>query len=116
MVPGCCSIPSYELNELLGTKLSALYQRKKGRDLFDLAISLDNKHADPDTIIDTFNAYMKRGGRKVTKIQFRENIALKMQDKNFTSDIGPLLASDFQWNLDEMSLKVNEQLISRLAD
>jgi len=113
---GNCSIPSYELNELLGTKLRALYQRKKGRDLFDLAISLDNKHADPDTIIDIFNAYIKRGGHKVTKTQFRENVALKLQDKNFTSDISPLLASGFEWNLDEISLKVNEQLISRLSD
>jgi hypothetical protein len=28
---GACSILSYELNELQGTKLRALYQRKKGR-------------------------------------------------------------------------------------
>ena len=39
---GSCSIRTYELNELLGTKLRALYQRKKGRDLFDLAIALDH--------------------------------------------------------------------------
>ena len=29
-------IPTYELDELLATKLRALYQRRKGRDLFDL--------------------------------------------------------------------------------
>lgn len=28
---GACTIPTYELDELLGTKLRALYQRKKGR-------------------------------------------------------------------------------------
>jgi len=28
------------LEELLGTKLRALYQRRKGRDLFDLAVAL----------------------------------------------------------------------------
>ncbi|MEO8405194.1 MAG: nucleotidyl transferase AbiEii/AbiGii toxin family protein [Chitinophagaceae bacterium] len=33
---GGCNIPSYELEELLGTKLRALYQRSKSRDLFDL--------------------------------------------------------------------------------
>ena len=44
---GSCSILSYALNELLGTKLRALYQRKKGRDLFDLAIALDSQEADP---------------------------------------------------------------------
>ena len=33
---GDCKITTYHLEELLGTKLRALYQRRKGRDLFDL--------------------------------------------------------------------------------
>jgi len=33
---GSCMITTYKLEELLGTKLRALYQRKKGRDLYDL--------------------------------------------------------------------------------
>jgi len=32
---GTCNLTGYELEELLGTKLRALYQRRKGRDLFD---------------------------------------------------------------------------------
>jgi predicted nucleotidyltransferase component of viral defense system len=32
---GKCEIRTYSINELLGTKLRALYQRSKGRDLFD---------------------------------------------------------------------------------
>lgn len=36
---GRCEITTYQLNELLGTKLRALYQRKKGRDLFDLYVA-----------------------------------------------------------------------------
>jgi predicted nucleotidyltransferase component of viral defense system len=36
---GRCEVPTHGLDELLGTKLRALYQRKKGRDLFDLAYS-----------------------------------------------------------------------------
>lgn len=35
---GSCEITTYQLEELLGTKLRALYQRRKGRDLFDLHI------------------------------------------------------------------------------
>ena len=35
-VSGKCSITGYEIEELLGTKLKALYQRKKGRDLYYL--------------------------------------------------------------------------------
>src|SRR5579872_123477 len=33
---GQANIRSYQLEELMGTKLRALYQRSKGRDLFDL--------------------------------------------------------------------------------
>lgn len=38
---GACEIQTYELDELLGTKLRALYQRKQARDLFDLEIPDD---------------------------------------------------------------------------
>lgn len=37
---GSCKITTYQFAELLGTKLRALYQRKKGRDLFDLYVAL----------------------------------------------------------------------------
>ena len=37
---GSCSIHTYELDELLGTKLRALYQRRQGRDLFDMTIAM----------------------------------------------------------------------------
>lgn len=113
---GSCSILSYELNELLGTKLRALYQRKKGRDLFDLAIALGQKEADPEKIVAAFYTYMEHGEYKVTRKQFQENVAAKMKDKNFASDIGPLLASGYEWDLIAMSEKVNDALISRLPE
>jgi predicted nucleotidyltransferase component of viral defense system len=113
---GSCSILSYELNELLGTKLRALYQRKKGRDLFDLAIALDNQEANPEKVVASFYTYMEHGGHKVTKTQFQENIAAKLNDKNFTRDIGPLLASGYVWDHIAMSKKVNDSLISLLSD
>jgi predicted nucleotidyltransferase component of viral defense system len=113
---GSCSILSYDLNELLGTKLRALYQRKKGRDLFDLAIALDHKDADPEKIIAAFYAYMQLGEHTVTKKQFEDNIAAKLQDNNFASDIGPLLAAGYEWDLNSMSEKVNDSLISLLTD
>jgi predicted nucleotidyltransferase component of viral defense system len=113
---GSCSILSYGLNELLGTKLRALYQRKKGRDLFDLAIALDDEAADPEKIVAAFCAYMEHGGHDVTRKQFQENLAAKLVDSNFHGDLGPLLASGYEWELDAMSDKVNDLLISRLSD
>ena len=38
-------IRTFELDELLATKLRALYQRKKGRDLFDLMVALGAKRS-----------------------------------------------------------------------
>ncbi|MGH2469017.1 MAG: nucleotidyl transferase AbiEii/AbiGii toxin family protein [Chloroflexota bacterium] len=35
---GSADVPTFALEELLGTKLRALYQRRKGRDLFDLVL------------------------------------------------------------------------------
>lgn len=113
---GECAIPSYGLNELLGTKLRALYQRRKGRDLFDLAVALDHEDSDPEQIIETFAAYMKDGGHHVTKTQFEENLAAKLKNRLFTADIGPLLRDGFEWNLVAMAEKVSDELIARLPE
>ena len=48
---GKCEITTYCLNELLGTKLRALYQRKKGRDLFDLYVALSEASVNIDEIL-----------------------------------------------------------------
>ncbi len=113
---GDCAIPSYGLNELLGTKLRALYQRRKGRDLFDLAVALDHPDSDPARIIETFTAYMEDGGHHVTKPQFEENLAAKLENRQFTADIGPLLRDGFAWDLEAMADKVSNELITRLPE
>lgn len=111
---GICHIRSYELDELLGTKLRALYQRKKGRDLFDLAVALENQTVNPTRIIEAFLKYMEEGGHKVSRAQFEQNMAQKLQDPQFTADIGPLLAPGFSWDFDSAFQAVSENLIQRL--
>lgn len=113
---GSCEINTYELNELLGTKLRALYQRKKGRDLFDLAVALDHSEADPERIVEILHKYMDHDGHHVTRKQFEENIANKLRDQNFVSDIGPLLAAGYEWDVDTMSELVIDTLINLVAE
>ena len=55
---GSCNIISYELEELPGTKLRALYQRRKGRDLFDLYWAITNHNLDSEKIIHCYKEYM----------------------------------------------------------
>lgn len=111
---GSCDIATYDLDELLGTKLRALYQRKKGRDLFDLAVALETAGADPDRIVTTFAAYMEHGGHGVTRAQFEENMAAKLRDRQFTADIGPLLAHGYEWDVSGAAEAVQSSLIQRL--
>jgi predicted nucleotidyltransferase component of viral defense system len=112
---GSCQIQSYEFNELLATKLRALYQRKQGRDLFDLAIALKDPHVDPIRIVTAFSEYMDREGHRVTRAQFEENFALKMRDPQFTVDISPLLAAGHEWDAGAAASVVSSRLIELLT-
>ena len=57
---GRADIATFELDELLATKLRALYQRRKGRDLFDLAMGLADERSDAGRIA----AALREGPRR----------------------------------------------------
>lgn len=105
---------TYSLDELLGTKLRALYQRKKGRDLFDLATALDSASVNPDRIVAAFTEYLKREGHNVTRALFERNMENKLQDPGFEDDIVPLLAPGRHWDMEESAAKVSARLIELL--
>ena len=111
---GSCQITSYALDELLGTKLRALYQRRKGRDLFDLATALKNPAVDPARIIAAFSEYMEQGGHHITHELFERNLASKLHDPLFTADIGPLLAPGHRWDIADAAKAVSARLIALL--
>lgn len=62
-------IATFELDELLATKLRVLYQRRKGRDLFDLAMGRADKRSDAQRIVAGFGEYLEleREGGSVTR-------------------------------------------------
>lgn len=66
---GSTNLTTYKLSELLGTKLRALYQRKKGRDLFDLWLGLKHPDTSVDDLLSSFAAYMKFGETKGAGIE-----------------------------------------------
>ncbi len=70
-------IKTFRLEELLGTKLRALYQRRKGRDLYDLYIALTTiSNLDEEQIILCFREYTN--SNPVLKKDFIQNIELKL--------------------------------------
>jgi predicted nucleotidyltransferase component of viral defense system len=90
---GGADVVTYGLEELLGTKLRALYQRKKGRDLFDLARALEVEPAlDADQIVKCFEAYMSHEGKSISRAEFEQNLTEKARDPTFYGDVPPLVA------------------------
>ena len=111
---GEAHVTSFELDELLATKLRALFQRKKGRDLFDLWHAIDQQLTSPGRIVDCFDRYMSESGARVTRAMFEENVARKLDDPVFRSDMTPLLRPGFSWDIDHAGEVVREELIALL--
>ncbi len=110
---GEAAITTYELDELIGTKLRALYQRKKGRDLYDLGLALD-RGADPDRVLACFDRYMSEGGHRVTRALLEQNLAAKQKDALFRADMSALLRPGEVWDVDATLEVVRERLVARL--
>ena len=89
---GKCELTTYTLDELVGTKLRALYQRKKGRDLFDLQTALKSGLLNVDCVMECYRRYMEFVVDKMPSYkQFVQNMELKLQDTEFATDTGLLL-------------------------
>ena len=89
---GKCKLTAYALDELVGTKLRALYQRKKGRDLFDLQTALKSGLLSEGRVLECYRKYMEFVVDKVPSYkQFIQNMELKLQDPEFVSDTDLLL-------------------------
>jgi hypothetical protein len=57
---------------------------------------------------------MEQGGHAVSRAEFEENLATKLQVSRFADDIGPLLAYGHKWDLNAIAQRVSDTLISRL--
>lgn len=111
---GDCTIVTYELEELLATKLRALYQRRKGRDLFDLWFVFSKKLADVDRVIQIFHKYCKNDGIAITKDVFHSNMIQKRLNIDFQVDMSVLLPHQTHWNFDEAFEFVLKHVVSRI--
>jgi predicted nucleotidyltransferase component of viral defense system len=111
---GSAEVSTYAIDELLCTKLRALYQRKKGRDLFDVWYALDQSRIDPPTLLTCFDRYMTEDGRTVTRAQFEANLAAKRRQPDFRDDTGPILRPGFSWDFDAAMDAVLAKLVAHL--
>ncbi|MBK7652183.1 MAG: nucleotidyl transferase AbiEii/AbiGii toxin family protein [Flammeovirgaceae bacterium] len=113
---GSCNITTYQLEELLGTKLRALYQRRKGRDLYDLykAFTL-NEGLNTGNLIKCYLEYMKFSvGNSPSQKQFIDNMELKIKDSEFRGDITALLRPTEKYDQDIAYENIRTELLMKL--
>lgn len=92
---GEAQVLTYSIEELLGTKLRALYQRKKGRDLYDFWYAMEHlPELNTNAIIKIFERYMSFVDARVTRAEFEKNLWLKANDPLFYKDILALLSNE----------------------
>ncbi|MDD4713225.1 MAG: nucleotidyl transferase AbiEii/AbiGii toxin family protein [Bacteroidales bacterium] len=112
-----CEITTYPLEELLGTKLRALYQRRKGRDLFDLYTAISTqKDLDLEKVLACYREYMNFvvGSNVPTQKEFLLNMEEKMQDDDFLGDTQLLLRDGEAYDPQEAYKLIKKDIISKL--
>ncbi|MDE2142399.1 MAG: nucleotidyl transferase AbiEii/AbiGii toxin family protein [Elusimicrobia bacterium] len=90
------------------------YQRRKGRDLFDLWLGLDAMGADPRRVTAAFRRYLDAKGHKITRKLFERNLEEKAASRQFSEDLRPLLAAGVRYDAAEAARVVTEKLLSIL--
>jgi predicted nucleotidyltransferase component of viral defense system len=112
---GEAKIVSYKLEELLGTKLRALFQRRKGRDLFDLSYALKMNKPNIKDILGCYHKYMKfSDGKTKTAKEFIINMDEKMEDDVFLGDMKGLLRPEVKFSMLEAYDLVKKELIENI--
>jgi predicted nucleotidyltransferase component of viral defense system len=111
---GSCVIETYQLEELMATKLRALYQRRKGRDLFDIWwVSIKNL-IDVTMMISIFQKYCINDKRIISKDLFLENLELKRSNQDFKNDMNALLPTNVAWDFENAFEYVLNNIISQI--
>jgi predicted nucleotidyltransferase component of viral defense system len=112
---GSADITTYKLEELLGTKLRALYQRRKGRDLFDLYEAvIMNPQLDIDQVISCYREYMTTAGIPPSSKVFIENMEEKMRDGEFLGDIKALIRPEIQYDSEKAYDLIKTEILEKL--
>jgi len=111
---GACEIVTYQLEELLGTKMRALFQRKKGRDLFDMARAIETLPVNVEKILHCFNKYLEHQGLKISRAEFEANLFNKRNMQDFRRDMEILLPSITNFRFDYDFELVMRKIIAKL--
>ncbi len=109
-------INGYDIHEMLGTKMRALFQRKRGRDLFDLywALTHASPPIDPAAIIESFQYYLRQEGSTARRAEFIGILQSHLADRSFCSDMDQLLCKGLVYDPRQAGEYVKVKLLNLL--
>lgn len=92
---GEATVPTFSQAEILATKLRALLQRNKGRDLFDLSHALDVFDGlDKRRLVECFGQYLQASQTPISRAEAEQRMFAKLNNLGFLTDLRPLLAAE----------------------
>lgn len=109
-------VVSFEPEELFGTKLRALLQRRQGRDLFDLDEGLKRLGLDEAQVIACLEHYLGLEGNAISRADAEQRMLEKLA-RSLSEDVDPLLPAGVRFSEDdaiEAFGRVWSQLIVRI--
>ncbi|MGH7977192.1 MAG: nucleotidyl transferase AbiEii/AbiGii toxin family protein [Limisphaerales bacterium] len=109
-------VNGYDIHEMLGTKLRALFQRRRGRDLFDLywALTLAKPSVVPAKIIESFEHYLRLERSVAGRAEFIAILDGHLADRGFCSDMNPLLRTGITYVPQQAGEYVKTKLLKLL--
>ena len=115
---GSSDIPTFSREEMLATKLRALLQRDKGRDLYDLDHAL---YVFPDIdlvkVVEYFGRYVALSGQAISRAQAQQRMFGKLAKPRLLLDMKPLLpAAQAEALTDASTLASFERLYDAFID
>jgi predicted nucleotidyltransferase component of viral defense system len=111
-------IKGYDIHEMLGTKLRALFQRRRGRDLFDLywALTRAKPPVVPAKIIESFQHYLRLERSVAAQTEFVAILDAHLADRGFCSDMNQLLRVGLRYDPQQAGDYVKTNLFSLLPE
>ena len=110
-------IHSYEPSELFGTKLRALLQRNKNRDLFDLYQGIEQCLLDFEKTVLCLEHYLKINDQTISRAEAEQRMLKKLYG-NLTDDVAPILPYGVHFDNDVALEAFNliwRELIARIS-
>ena len=110
---GDAEVQTFAIEELVATKIRALYQRRKGRDLFDLWLALEHLRLDPARIVEAFSTYRPDG---YTPDRAIEVLTAHAANPVFRADVAALaVVLPVDYEIDAAVALVCDRLLRRIS-